>query len=124
VEERAARRLGLAPDEYDQVLRLRRFREAYPAVVIGAGKGWWQALIFEPNGEIVTTRFTLRALLDKLDELFSGSLRTTSRAPASHPLSQLATVLRKTSSRCHCRNSRPGRSARRSGRSITCPALA
>ena len=35
-----------------------------PAVVIGVGNGWWQALIPEPNGEIVTTRYTLRALLD------------------------------------------------------------
>ena len=40
------------------------------------------------------------------------------------PLNQVAAALRKTSSRCHSRNSRPGRSARRSGRSMTCPALA
>jgi hypothetical protein len=38
-------------------------------VVVGAGEGWWQARIPEPNGEIVTTRYTLRALLDRLDEL-------------------------------------------------------
>lgn len=37
MEERAARRLRLVPDEYDQVLRLSRFREDHPAVVIGAG---------------------------------------------------------------------------------------
>jgi hypothetical protein len=43
VEERAARRLRLAPCDYDQVLRLDRFREDHPAVVIGAGDGWWQA---------------------------------------------------------------------------------
>ena len=49
------------------------FREAHPAVIIGAGTGWWQAQIPGPNGEIVTTRYTLRALLDKLDELLSGS---------------------------------------------------
>ena len=71
MEEPAAHRLRLVPDEYDQVLRLNRFREDHPAVVIGAGNGWWQALIPEPNGEIVTTRFTLRALLDKLDELLN-----------------------------------------------------
>jgi hypothetical protein len=40
-------------------------------VVISAGEGWWQARIPKPNGEIVTTRYTLRALLDKLDELLS-----------------------------------------------------
>jgi hypothetical protein len=55
------------------VLRLNQFREDHPAVVIGAGNGWWQALIPEPNGEIVTTRHTLRALLDRLDELLSRS---------------------------------------------------
>ena len=27
-----------------------------------------------PDGEIVTTRYTLRALLDKLDELLSANL--------------------------------------------------
>jgi hypothetical protein len=41
------------------------------SVDIGAGEGWWQARIPKPNGEIVTTRYTLRALLDKLDELLS-----------------------------------------------------
>ena len=56
------------------MLRLSRFREEYPAVVIGAANGWWQAVIPEPNGEIVTTRYTLRALLgDKLDELLSAN---------------------------------------------------
>ena len=46
---------------------------SHPAVVIGAGNGWWQALIPELNGEMVTTRYTLRALLDKLDELLSAN---------------------------------------------------
>ena len=73
MEERAARRLRLVSDEYDQVLRLDRFRQDHPAVVIGAGNGWWQALIPEPDGEIVATRYTLRALLDKLDELLRAN---------------------------------------------------
>ena len=73
MEERAARRLRLVPDEYDQVLRLDRFRQDYPAVVVGAGNGWWQAVIPKPDGEIVTTRYTLRALLDKLDELLNAN---------------------------------------------------
>ena len=72
MEERA-RRLRLVPDEYDQVLSLDRFRQAHPAVVIGAGNGWWQAVIPEPDGEIVTTRYTLSALLDKLDELLRAN---------------------------------------------------
>ena len=75
MEELAARRLRLVPDEYDQVLRLHRFREDHPAVVIGAGNGWWQAVIPAPDGEIVTTRYTLRALLDKLDELLGARPR-------------------------------------------------
>jgi hypothetical protein len=44
-------------------------RQRHPGVVIGAGQGWRQARIPEPNGEIVTSRYTLRALLDKLDGL-------------------------------------------------------
>lgn len=63
--------LRKVPDEPDQVPRLSRFRQEHPGVVIGAGYGWWQARIPEPSGEIVTTRFTLRDLLDKLDELLS-----------------------------------------------------
>jgi hypothetical protein len=65
--------LGLAPDEPDQVLRLREFRAAHPDVSIGSGGfGTLQARIPEENGETVTTRYTLRELLDKLDELLSG----------------------------------------------------
>jgi len=74
VEERVARSLLLASDDWDQLLRLGQFRQRHPGVVIGAGEGWWQARIPEPNGEVVTTRYTLRALLDKLEEL----LRTNS----------------------------------------------
>ena len=52
--------LGLAPDEPDQVLRLGRFREEHPDVIIGdGGFGTWQARIPEPNGETVITRYTL-----------------------------------------------------------------
>jgi len=57
------------PGKPDPVLRLAAFREAHPGVVIGAGTGYWQAVIPEPDGERVVTRYTLRALLDKLDEL-------------------------------------------------------
>ena len=72
-EPGTARRLRPVPDEYDQVLRLDRFRQDHTAVVIGAGIGWWQAVIPEPDGEIVTTRYTLRTLLDKLDELLRAN---------------------------------------------------
>ncbi len=62
--------LRLAPDEPDQVPRLREFRAAHPGVIIGSGGfGTWQARIPEKNGETVTVRYTLRELLDRLDEL-------------------------------------------------------
>lgn len=64
--------LRLVPDEPDQVMRLARFREAHPGVVIGAGRGWWQAVIPEANGEQVITRYTLHELLDRLDEMTGG----------------------------------------------------
>ena len=40
---RPARRL--VPDELEQVMRLARFRQAHPGVMVGAGRGWWQAVI-------------------------------------------------------------------------------
>ena len=80
MEERVARSLQMAPDEWDQLPRLGRFRQRHPAVVINAGEGWWQARIPAPNGEIVTTRYTLGALLDKLDELLSPTPGST-KAP-------------------------------------------
>jgi hypothetical protein len=42
-------------------------------VVIDAGDGWWQARIPESDGELVITRYTLRELLDKLDQLTGTS---------------------------------------------------
>jgi hypothetical protein len=69
VSQRALR-LQLVPDEPDQVLRLARFRQEHPGVIIGEGGfGTWQARIPEANGETVTTRHTLRELLDRLDKL-------------------------------------------------------
>jgi hypothetical protein len=61
--------LPIVPDEPDQELRLHRFRRDHAEVVIGGGYGWWQARIPEPNGERVVTRYTLRELLDRLDQL-------------------------------------------------------
>jgi len=42
---------------------------AHPGVLVGAGRGWWQAVIPQANGEQVIARHTLSQLLDKLDEL-------------------------------------------------------
>jgi hypothetical protein len=62
--------LRLIPDELDQVIRLARFREAHPEVIVGdGGFGTVQARIPEPSGETVITRYTLKELLDKLGEL-------------------------------------------------------
>jgi hypothetical protein len=64
--------LSLLRDEPDQVPRLAVFRNRYPGVLIREGIGYWQAEIPEPAGETVITRYTMRELLDKLDELTGG----------------------------------------------------
>ena len=57
-------------EELDQLLRLQAFRAAHPEVIIGdGGFGTLQARLPEPDGERVISRYTLRELLDKLDEL-------------------------------------------------------
>jgi hypothetical protein len=62
--------LRLAREEPDQVLRLQEFPVAHPQVIIAdLGFGVWQVCIPEPRGEHVISRYTLRELLDKLDEL-------------------------------------------------------
>ena len=62
--------LRLVADEPCQVVRLQAFRAAHQDVIIGTGEfGTWQARIPEPNGETVITRYALKPLLDKLDEL-------------------------------------------------------
>jgi hypothetical protein len=53
-------------------MHLARFRQAHPGVMIGSGRGWWQAVIPEPDGEQVITRYTRGQLLDKLEELPGG----------------------------------------------------
>jgi hypothetical protein len=64
---------GIASDEPDQVLRLIRFRQDHPDVIIGdGGFSTLQARIPEPSGEIVITRYTLRELLDRLEEVITG----------------------------------------------------
>jgi hypothetical protein len=65
--------LRIVPGETDQVPRLHQFRRDHADVVIDSGSGWWQARIPEPAGERVITRYTLRELLDKLDQLTAPS---------------------------------------------------
>ena len=40
--------------------------------MVGAGRGWWQAVIPATNGEQVITRYTLGQLLNNLEELTGG----------------------------------------------------
>lgn len=62
--------LRLATDELGQLIRLARFRQAHPEVIVGdGGFGTIQAWIPVPDGGTVITRYVLRELLDKLDEL-------------------------------------------------------
>jgi len=51
--------LRTVPDEPDQVPRLARFRDEHPGIAIRAGTGYWQAVVPEPNGETVLTRYLL-----------------------------------------------------------------
>ena len=65
--------LPLVRDEPGQAARLQRFRADHPDVIVGQYEfGTWQAIIPEPGGETCLTRYSLKALLDKLDELTSG----------------------------------------------------
>ena len=76
-------RSGLRPalDELDQVVRLQRFKAAHPDVIVGdGGFGTMQARIPEPGGETVITRYSLRELLDKLDQVLPGN----ESRPAGH----------------------------------------
>lgn len=66
----SAREVPFVLDGPDELARLQRFRAEHPGVLVGGGGfGTWQALIPEPSGETVVVRYTLRELLDRLDEL-------------------------------------------------------
>lgn len=58
--------------DLDQVTRKASFLAAHPGVRVFpvSSAGAWQARIPEPDGETVITRYGLRQLLDKLDEIF------------------------------------------------------
>jgi len=58
--------------EPSQLPRLARFRASHPEVIIGdGGFSTLQARIPEPAGETVITRYTLRELLDRLEEVIT-----------------------------------------------------
>ena len=67
-------------------MRLAQFREAHPGVIIGIFEfGTWQARIPKENGETVTTRYTLRELLDRLDVLTAGQDNQPGTARSASP---------------------------------------
>lgn len=75
-----------------QLIRLDRFRAQYPGVVIKRddGFGYWQAWLPVSNGGTVVTRYELKDLLDKLDELLGpepsdGGVRPASPARDAAP---------------------------------------
>ena len=93
--------LRLVPDELDQVIRLARFRERHPDVIVGdGGFGTMQARIPEPDGETVVTRYTLRELLDKLGELLDGM---TPPPEAPTPPTRPASLAQGVAGPCHAR---------------------
>jgi hypothetical protein len=57
------------PDYVDQVPRRTAYEAAHPDVRITHHGPHWQAVIPEPAGETVITRYELKALLDKLESL-------------------------------------------------------
>jgi hypothetical protein len=57
------------PEYIDQVPRRAAYEATHPDVTITFHGHHWQAVIPEPRGEMVITRYTLKVLLDKLDEL-------------------------------------------------------
>ena len=57
------------PDYVDQVPRREAYQAAHPDVRISYHGPQWQAVIPESAGETVITRYSLKALLDKLAEL-------------------------------------------------------
>lgn len=66
----AAPALAAAADESLQVLRLAWFRRRHPHVIVGDfGFGALQARVPHPSGETVITRYSLRDLLDKLEQV-------------------------------------------------------
>lgn len=56
-------------DFIDQVPRRLAFEQGHPNVEIHYGGPYWQAVIHEEIGDTIITRYTLKALLDKLEQL-------------------------------------------------------
>ena len=67
--QHARRTVPSEPGYVDQVARREQYQAAHPNVEILYHASYWQAIVREDAGEIVITRYELRALLDKLESL-------------------------------------------------------
>lgn len=57
------------PDYVDQVPRRAAYERAHPNVEIIYLGNYWQAIIREESGQTIISRYTLKALLDKLESV-------------------------------------------------------
>ena len=57
------------PEYVDQVPRRAAYEAAHPDVEIIYLGPYWQAIIREETGQMIITRYSLKALLDKLESL-------------------------------------------------------
>jgi hypothetical protein len=57
------------PDYIDQVPRRLAYEAAHPNVEIIYLGPYWQAIVREEAGQVIVTRHSLKALLDKLEAL-------------------------------------------------------
>lgn len=104
------RALRLARQEPDQVRRLQAFRVAHPEVIIGdGGFGVWQARVPEPDGERTISHYTLRELLDKLNDLIGERhswLDSGQDCRGSSPPARYLGLVAATCSGCACSSDR------------------
>jgi hypothetical protein len=63
------------PEYPDQVPRRIAYQDAHPDVEIIYLRPHWQAVIHEGDGLQIITRYTLKALLDKLESLDAGTVQ-------------------------------------------------
>jgi hypothetical protein len=63
----------LTHEDHATLVRLEHFQRAHPGIEVHSGLGFWQAVIPEDTGSTTITRYTLTALLGRLDEVVNGS---------------------------------------------------
>lgn len=64
--------IRLTHEDHATLTRLERFQREHPGIEIHPGLGFWQAIIPEDTGSTIITRYTLTALLDRLDVIVNG----------------------------------------------------